>query len=102
VPVPYVTLDGQDISENVTITVDDDNNTVLEIALTDSDCTPLSTPSFYKSAAIAFSPYEQNAEGKGSVRSTCGDPGSPDKAWLWKATPLPHSSHAANFFSSGN
>lgn len=93
VPSPVVTLDDQDISDECSWSVND-RYTVLNIALSDSDCA--FAPSLYAQASVSFDALTLNAPGAGVVRKTCSDAGSGDgSVYLLQATQVQTAARAA-------
>ena len=74
-PAPVVTLGGQDITPQCTFSVQDNNNTALDILLSDSDCQVIGQfdpETFYASASLSFDPGGHRGAGhRLPVHSTC-------------------------------
>lgn len=98
VPTPVVLLDGQDVSDRCSWSVDE-QSTILTFNLADV-C--VLCPQLYASATLTFSAYEINAPGVGAVSRLCSEPlapvqaapsavragpaqGADPKVYLWKA-----------------
>jgi len=93
VPVPLVSLGGQDISPYTTWSVAANGKTVLIITLDDGAC-DLVGPQFYKAARLIFDPYVPVPSGDGTVSATCGVAPPDSGVFFWKTTAVAEAAHA--------
>jgi hypothetical protein len=80
-PSPVVTLGGQDVTPQSTWSVEGDQ-TILTIALNDSDCS--FATGLYKSARVAFDALQVQPIGHGAVSAMCSRQPGAGAAWAWQ------------------